>query len=271
MLRIGNAGIPDSTPKQRGIVAGTARAAEVGFGVMELEFVHSIYMTPDLARQVGEVAKKNNLALTLHAPFYINLNSLEPAKRHASMERILKSAKIGAMAGVKSVTFHAAYYMKQDKEEVYQTVKAALQKIQAELKRDNIKIQISPELTGKHTAFGDLDELLRLAKEIGTGFCIDFAHLHARSNGKFNSQRDFDKIFERVVKVLGKDALKELHMHVSGINYSEKGERNHLMLQNSDFNIKAFVSSLKAHKVGGYLICESPNPEADALYIQSLF
>ena len=84
MLRIGNAGIPDSTPT-KGIVAGTARAAEVGFGVMELEFVHSIYMTPDLAKRVGEVAKKAGLALTVHAPFYINLNSPEPAKRHASM------------------------------------------------------------------------------------------------------------------------------------------------------------------------------------------
>ena len=271
MLRIGNAGIPDSTPKQRGIVAGTARAAEVGFGVMELEFVHSIYMRPELAKQVGEIAKKTGLSLTVHAPFYINLNSPDPAKKHASMERILKSAKIGALAGAKSVTFHAAYYMKKDKEEVYQIVKEALVKIQKELKRNNIKIKISPELTGKHTAFGDLDELLRLAKEIGTGFCIDFAHLHARANGGFNSKKHFDDIFEKVAKVLGKDALKDLHMHVSGINYTAKGERNHLLLQNSDFNIKALVSSLKANKVGGYLICESPNPEADALYIQSLF
>lgn len=271
MLRIGTAGIPNSTPKQAGIVAGTAKAAELGFGVMELEFVHSIYMDAAKAKEVGRVAKKNNLALTVHAPFYINLNSPEAAKRHASMGRILKSAKLGSIAGAKSVTFHAAYYMKKDPKEVYKIVKQALVQIQDELKRNKMKIRVSPELTGKHSAFGDLDELLQLAKEIGTGFCIDFAHLHARSDGKFNSRKDFDQIFDRVVEVLGKSALKELHMHVSGINYSAKGERSHLMLRDSDFNIKSLVASLRANKVGGYLICESPNPEADALYIQSLF
>jgi len=269
MLRIGTAGIPHST-KKSGTVEGIQRVSELGLGAMEIEFVRGVYMKPELAKKAKKAAEKNDVVLTVHAPYYINFNSQEKDKIYASMARIVQSANIGALAGAKSVTFHPAYYMKKDPKEVYKIVKQALAQIQKELKRNNIKIKISPELTGKHTAFGDLDELLSLSKELGIGFCIDFAHLHARSNGKFNSKRDFDKIFKRITAVLGKKALNDLHMHVSGINYSEKGERNHMMLNDSDFNIKAFTDSLKSNKVGGVLICESPNPEKDALYIQKL-
>jgi deoxyribonuclease IV len=271
MLRVGTAGIPSSTIKA-GTVAGIERVAELGLNAMELEFVHGIYMKPELAREVAKVARKNDIALTLHAPFYINLNSLEKPKIHASIARIIKSAKIGELAGAKSVTFHAAYYMKKDPKEVYQTVKVALEKMVAELKQNKLKIKLSPETTGKHTAFGNLDELLSLASEIKqVGLCIDFAHLHARTMGKLNTNKEFDAILTKVEKVLGKKVLKDMHMHVSGIAYSDKGERNHLMLKDSDFKIKALVKSLKDFKVGGFLICESPDPQVDALYIQSLF
>jgi deoxyribonuclease IV len=270
MLYIGTAGIPRSAKKQ-GVVAGIRRAAELGFTAQEIEFVHGIYMKPALAKEVGKVAKELGITLTVHAPFYVNLNSQEPAKIHASMARIVASAKIGAIAGAKSVTFHPAYYMKKDPKEVYQIVKASLLKIKDELKRSNVDIKISPELTGKHSAFGDLYELLSLSKETGCGICIDFAHHHARLNGGLKTKKDFDTIFDKVVEVLGNRALKDLHMHVSGINYTSKGERNHLMLEDSDFPIKALVSSLKSHKVGGVLICESPNPEEDTQYLMSLF
>jgi deoxyribonuclease IV len=268
MLKIGTAGIPHSVS---GTVNGIKKVAELGLGAMELEFVRGVYMKPEQAKEVKKIAQKLGISLTVHAPYYINLNSQEPAKIHASIARIISSAKIGALAGAKSVTFHPAYYMKKDSKEVYSIVKASLLKIKQELKRAKVGIRISPELTGKHTVFGNLDELLSLSKEVGCSFCIDFAHHHARLNGGLKIKKDFDIIFEKVVKVLGKSALKDMHMHVSGINYTEKGERNHLMLKDSDFPISALVSSLKSYKIGGVLICESPNPSEDALYIKSLF
>jgi len=270
MLKIGTAGIPSSTGKG-GTVAGVKRAAELGLGAMEIEFVHGIYMKPELARNVRKAAEKNKITLTVHAPFYVNLNSSDAVKKNASMARIVKSAKLGALAGAKSVTFHPAYYTRKEPEEVYQTVKQALLKIKAEVKRSKVDIKISPETTGKHSAFGNLDELLRIAKELNIGLCVDFAHLHARTGGKLNSRKEFDEILKKVRKILGANALKNLHMHVSGINYTAKGERNHLMLKNSDFKIKALVESLKKFGVGGVLIVESPNPEQDALYVKSLF
>ncbi len=269
-ILIGTAGIPHST-KKSGTVEGIKRVAELGLTATEIEFVRGIYMTPELAKKVKETATKNKIALTVHAPYYINLNSPEEAKIKASVQRILKSAKIGNLAGATSVTFHPAYYMKKDPKEVYEIVKAQLIEMVAELKKENNPIRVSPETTGKVSQFGELKELLQLAKEIKqVWLCIDFAHLHARSNGKFNSKREFDAVFDTVKDYLGAPGLSNLHMHVSGINYGAKGEKNHLQLPNSDFNIKALIESMKENKISGILIAESPNPEKDALLIQEL-
>lgn len=269
-LLVGCAGIPDSTTKS-GIVEGIKRVRELGLDANEIEFVHSIYMTPELARNVNKTAKENKIALTLHAPYYINLNSDKKETIQASIKRILKSAYLGNLAGAQSLTFHPAYYMKKEPKEVYETVKAALIQITDELKKSKNPIRIAPETTGKPSQFGELKEILQLSKELKQVWpCIDFAHLHARSNGKFNSKKEFDHVLDTVKSYLGAAGLKDLHMHVSGINYGPKGEKNHLQLPDSDFKIRELLESLKENKVDGILIAESPNPERDALYIKEL-
>jgi len=118
---------------------------------------------------------------------------------------------------------------------VYQLIKAALVKITTDLRKAKIDIRLTPELTGKPSQFGSLDELLRLAKEIkGLGLCIDFSHLHARSGGRYNSYTEFSRVLKTVRESLGKDALHNLHIHISGIKYTAKGEREHLDLTDSD-------------------------------------
>ena len=101
--------------------------------------------------------------------------------------------------------------------------------------------------------------------------CIDFSHLHARSGGKNNSLEEFHENLSLVENKLGKKALNELHMHLSGIEYSDKGERKHLILKESDMNYKDLLQVLKDFKVKGWLICESPNLETDALILKKEF
>lgn len=258
-LLVGTAGIPEST-KKSGIVNGIKRCKELGLTANEIEFVRNIYMTPEVAKNV----KKEGLTLTVHAPYYINLNSAKEEVVKASIRRIVKSAKIGKIAGAKSVTFHAAYYGGKEPEEVYEIVKNALINITDEVKG----IRISPETAGKVSQFGSLIEILQLSKELKGVFpCIDFAHLHART-GKFNSKKEFDKIFDTIKDYLGN--LKNLHMHISGINYTSKGERNHLQLPKSDFKLNEWIKSLKENRVDGIIIAESPSPEKDALLIKRL-
>ena len=135
-----------------------------------------------------------------------------------------------------------------------------------------MKIWLRPETTGKGTQWGDLNETLKMAEEIeGVLPCIDFSHLHSRSVGGFNSYAEFKTQLQEVERVLGKTGLQNMHIHLSGINYGPKGERNHLNLKESDMNYKDLLKVLKEFKVKGALICESPNIEEDALLLKKTY
>jgi len=238
---------------------------------MEVEFVQGVRMSQKTALAVGEVAAKRNIILTAHAPYYINLNSPEPEKVHASRERILQTARVASAFGGNGITFHAAFYMKMSPERVYETVRKHLSEIAEQLDKEKISVWVRPEVMGKPTQFGTLNEVLRLSAEIeNVAPCIDFAHLHART-GNFNSYNEFSQVLDQVGEKLGQEGLHNMHLHVSGINYGDKGERNHLNLEDSDFHYVELLQSLKDHDACGVLICESPNLEEDAALLQRTY
>ena len=122
------------------------------------------------------------------------------------------------------------------------------------------------ETTGKKTQFGTIIELVSLCKEIEScRLCIDFSHVHARGNGSLKEYNDFAKILQYVMDELGRSTLDDMHIHMGGIRYNEKGERNHLPLLESDFNYKDCLKALKDFNVGGCIISEGPMVEKDAL------
>jgi deoxyribonuclease IV len=265
-LRFGTAGIPLSTVG--GTIEGVKRVRELGLESMELEFVHSINLNEEKAKEVQKVAKKNDVVLSAHGQYYINLNSNEKAKIEASKMRIYQAAVRAYQAGAFSLTFHAAFYMKTDPEKVYKVVKEGVEEVIEKLKDDGIKIWIRPETTGKSTQWGSLKEIVRLSEEVDQVLpCVDFAHLHARS-GKDNTYEEFKQNLALIENKLGKKALSDMHMHIAGIEYTEKGERRHLTLKNSDMNYKDLIKVFKEFKVKGSLISESPNIEEDALLLK---
>lgn len=270
-LRIGTAGVPIST-KPRSTQNGIQRVSELGLGCMEMAFVRGVQMKEPTALLVNEVANKADVHLTVHAPYYVNLNAKEKDKVTASAGRIIDAANIGWVAGAKSVTFHAAYYLGDDPKEVYNAVKKELLEIRQRLDDVGNHIHLRPETTGSPTQFGTVEEIVRLGSEIPGVFpCIDFSHLHARSNGAYNTYEEFSQVLELVRKELGQDALDQLHMHLSGIDYGPKGEKKHLILTESDMNYKAVLQAIIDFDVGGWLICESPNLEEDALLLQETY
>jgi deoxyribonuclease-4 len=269
-LHFGTAGIPKIS-KGRGVVAGLESVAKLGLEAMELEFVRGVYMSPETAKEVKRTARALNIYLTAHAPYWLNLNSLEPRIVRASMHRIVHAALIADAAGARSLAFHPAYYCGLSPREVYGTVKGRLQQLVEKLSSMGLTITLSPELTGRASQFGTLEEILRLCSEIPSlKPCIDFAHVHART-GHWNTYREFDEIFRLTRGYLGRTALNRMHMHVAGIDYGSKGETRHLSLKSSDFDFKALLKSLKRNRVGGVVICESPNPEKDALLLKRTY
>jgi deoxyribonuclease-4 len=270
-LLFGTGGVPVSA-QSRSTEAGIERIAELGLGCMEVEFVQGVRMSPEVALSVGELAAKKNVALTAHGPYFINLNAVEPQKVHMSKERILQTARVAALFGARSITFHAAFYLKNTPAETYATVKRHLQEVVNILRKEGNKVTISPEVMGKPSQFGTLEEILQLSSEIeGVAPCIDFSHWHART-GKANSYQEFSDILDQVEKKLGRRGLDNMHIHVSGIAYGKKGEIKHLMLPDSDLQYAHLLKALKGRKAKGVVICESvPYLEQDALLLQQTY
>jgi len=169
------------------------------------------------------------------------------------------------------VVFHAAYYLSDPPNRVYDMVKKQLQEVTSRLRIEGNRIWIRPETTGKVSQFGTLDELIKLSKEIeGVIPCVDFAHWHARA-GKFNSYPEFTATLEQIENKLGRASLDNMHIHAAGIAYGGKGEIKHLNMKESDFNYVDLVKALKDYKVKGLVISESPNLEEDALLLQETY
>lgn len=269
-LLFGTAGIPHSV-RARSTTGGIERLRELGLDCMEVEFVQGVKMGEAAARVVHQAARENGIRLSAHAPYYINLNAHEEDKLNASQGRLLQAARIGNLCGAESVVFHAGFYLKDPPEQAYQRIKSMLERAVAQLRQEGNHIVLRPELTGKFTQFGTVDELLSLSAGVeGVAPALDFSHLHARG-GECNSYAEFVDLLRRVEAGLGPQALKQVHIHLSGIEYTKAGERRHLDLKVSDMRYRELMRALKDLGVEGMLICESPNLEEDALLLKETY
>ena len=270
-LVFGTAGIPHSS-RALTTQAGIERSYELGLGCMEVEFVRGVNMSPESARDVGRLAAKRGLKLSAHAPYFINLNAKELEKMAASQERIIQTARIASLFGGNSIVFHAAFYLKDEPAKVYATVKKNLQQIVAKLRAEGNRVLIRPEVMGRDSQFGTLEEIVQLSLEVdGVAPTLDFAHWHART-GKANSYDSFIAVLKKIEGKLGRAALDNMHIHLSGINYNNKsGEIMHLNLKESDFAYTELLQALKEQNARGVVICESPNLEEDALHLQETY
>jgi len=264
-MRFGTAGVPNCS-RDRSTIGGILTIKEIGLNAMEVQFVRGVKMKLDVARKVDEVARELDVKLSVHAPYYINMNS-EGEKLKESIERLKRTVEVGCMFA-RDVVFHPGYYMKFSKDETYRRIRENLKDVvEFAYERD---VVLRPETMGKRTQFGDLEEIMTLCHDLGILPCIDFSHIHARY-GNYNSYDEFCKILEMVEDYLGGDALKIMHIHVSGIEYGLKGEKKHLNLDQSDFKYLELLRALKDFDVNGVLIVESPNLEDDARMLRDLW
>lgn len=269
-LLFGTGGTPHSS-RTNSTIDGIKRIAELGLGCMEVEFVQGVRMGEAGARLVAETAVSEGVKLSVHAPYFINLNAHEPEKIRASQDRLLQAARIGSICGAQSIVVHAAFYLGDSPEETYKNVKKYIAEVVHQLRREDNQAVIRPEITGKDSQFGTMEELLKLSAELeGVAPCIDFAHWHAR-NGEFNSYPEFVSILDQIKGHLGKAALDDMHIHISGISYGKKGEIKHLNLKDSDLQYVELLKALRDYNTKGLVICESPNLEEDALLLQESY
>ncbi len=269
-LRFGTAGIPLST-KGKGTVAGLARVKELGLAHLELEFVHGVKMGEPTAAEIKKTAQTLGLTLSVHGPYYINLNAIETDKRNASIERVYQSARVGAWCGADAITFHPAFLLGMNATAVAKNVEHALDEVLSRMKTEKITSRLKPETTGKPTQWGSLDDLLALhEREPALSPYIDFAHLHARDNGRFKTKNDVRRVFEQIEKNDSK-LLQDLNSHMSGIEYSAKGEKNHVPLDDpkNKFPWRSVIECMNEFDVTGTVVSETPDIEAGAALMKT--
>lgn len=271
MLQFAVAGVPLSTPKPGGTVEGLRHAAKLGITAMELEWVQRVPPNEDRMMLINATAKELGMTLTVHAPYYINLNSPDPATLAASKKRVLDALRMSEIAGVRSVCVHAAFNLGQPPEAVYENVRRAVDDIMSHKFKEFPSVNLGLETMGKPTQFGTLEEVLRISQEFDIYPVVDPAHMHARTNGLINTAKEWDEMLDMYESYLGKASLKNVHMHFSGIAYGPKGEKHHLPLLESDARWEDFLKVLRKRKVEGVCVCESPLLEEDTLLMQKTY
>jgi len=270
-LRFGTGGFPIMA-KGKSAESALETLRSLGLDALELEFVRGVRYNRERAEKAREVAEKLDIALTAHGPYYINLTAETEEKVSGAREMILDTARAAKIYGARSITFHSGTYRNFTPQKAFQHIQGQLEIVIKELRKESNRVQIRPELTGKSAQFGDFEELIELSRRVPGVFpCIDIAHYHARAGGKMNSYKEFCQMLSALEKGLGKQSLADLHIHISGIAYSDKGELHHLNLQESDFQYTDFLKALKDLNCQGILIVESPNLEEDALLLKKTY
>jgi deoxyribonuclease-4 len=268
--RFGTVGSPISTPKKPGGSLGAIqRIRELNLDAFELGWVQSVRVSEATCAEIKKAAIINDVHLSVHAPYFINLNA-NAEEWPKSRKRLMDSAIYGNLAGATDIIFHPGSYFGQPASDVLKISNERLGNCVDELKTLGIQVILRPETMGKSAMLGSFEDTLEMAKVIPQVLpCLDFAHLHARTgNGGMNTYDEWCRSLDKYGKTLGQDYLNKIHIHLSGIEYSIKGERNHLPIQESDLNLKDLFRALVKFQTKGRILCESPILEEDALYMQ---
>ncbi|MBU2612365.1 MAG: TIM barrel protein [Nanoarchaeota archaeon] len=228
------------------------RYHKIGLHACEIAFTYSVYIKEEDAKIIGKKARELGIQLSIHAPYFINLNSSEKEKQESSKKRILKCLEIGTFLDAKYVVFHPGFYGKDTKEKTYETIKNNILEIQKLRKKKKYTPRLAPETMGKVNVFGSIEEISQLVRDTECSACIDFAHILARSQGKYR--------FEETLNLF--NTLDELHIHFSGIVYGEKGEKMHKKTPLGEW--EKLINALPKNKTIS-IINESPDMVEDSI------
>lgn len=273
-LRFGTVGSPQTT-RESGTPAAIKHIRELGLEHLEIAWVQSVRVSAETCALIKATAQACDITLSIHAPYFINLNSQTAELMEKSDARLLAAARAGFLAGARDIVFHPGSYHSQPPEQVYERARQKLIEITGILREEGVAVNLRPETMGKSAMFGTLDEVVQLSREVpGVLPCIDWAHLHARTgDGSFNSYAEFADALSRVKAGLGEEGMGKLHFHMSGIAYGPKGEKEHLPLNEADLRYRELLQAFVDFKVGGTVGVEAPMPfhTADALTFQATY
>ena len=262
MIRFGPAGNSDSFYAQGYKASWQAPAWLRGMGLnaYEYSFGRGVQLKEDMAKKIAGFAKENDIAVSAHAPYFINLANPDPEKREASFRYITDSARLVTHLGGDRVVVHVGAVMKLEREEALKNCREGLK--EAYLRLDDLglsQVHLCPETMGRPSQIGDLRETLDFCLPDERLIpCIDFAHLHALEQGALNTEEDFAAVLDAIETALGKERAQTMHIHFSTIEFGPSGEKRHRTFAEEKYGPRfEHLAPLLKHR--GYaprIICE---------------
>lgn len=241
--------------------------AEEGLNAMEVQFVRGARMKGSTAEDIGEEAKKHGILLSIHAPYYINLNSEKEEIIEKSKERIMKSARLADKMNAWIITVHAGYYSGMSSREATEIIADNVVECAEKIEDEALNVKIGLEQMGKEKSWGTLDELETVVDRTSVAVpVLDFAHYHARYCGKLKTKEDFEDLLKRY------EAIHQgrLHSHFSSIEYGDKGEKKHLDMEEYQPDFRKLAPLLKEKDYDITVICETPELDRDSLKMKDI-
>jgi len=261
-IYLGPAGIPTTCAGDT--VEGIKTLAKLGLNAMEIQFTYGVYMDVANAKKVGLAAKENNVRLSIHAPYYINLCQKDKVKLARSKKNVIDAAKIAESIGAKVIVFHPGAYMGMPKEEAFERALTACEELSKQ-----VSVKLGLEVTGKQGQFGNFEEVLNLSKKVkGCVPVVDFAHVYARNAGSI----DYPFIFSELKKL----NLEFYHFHFSGIHFTKKAEgvgneSHHEPISVNKPPFEPLAREIMKTDKDVTIISESPILEQDSIIMKRVF
>ena len=267
MIKFGPAGNPDNF-YTRGFKSSTDMPKwlnEIGLNAYEYQCSKGVKITEKTARELGKNAKENNIALSVHSPYFISLSSVEKEKRDNSINYILSTLRAADYMGATRIVVHSGSCAKISRSDAMELAKDTIKRAVDAAKAENLDhIRICPETMGKINQLGTVDEVIELCKidEILMP-CIDFGHVNAREMGSLNVIEDFESICNKIQNELGEERGKNFHVHFTRIEFSAGGEKKHIVYDDDSFGpaFDPFAEVIAKKNLTPVIICESPGTQ----------
>jgi deoxyribonuclease-4 len=249
---------------------------KMGLDAFEYQCGRGVNIGAEKATELGKLAAEKNIKLSLHAPYYISMSSVDEGKRLNSINYILQSARAVNFMGGNRIVVHTGSCGKLDRAEA---LRLAIDTMKLSLKALDDEglghIHICPETMGKINQLGDLNEVMCLC-ELDERLipCIDFGHLNARTLGGVNTREAFELILNEIGNRLGEDRMRHFHSHFSKIEYTGGGEKKHLTFEDEVFgpNFEPLMDLIALKNLEPTFICESDGTQSeDALSMKNYY
>lgn len=238
----------------------------LGLSAYEYQCVRGVNISERTARALGERAAENGIALSIHAPYYINLSGEDPVLLAKSKNHLLKSMRAAHWMGATRVVFHPGS-VKGSREGALRRAQAVLGATLDEAAREGLEgVWVLPETLGRYSYLGLLDEVLELCRVAPNVVpCVDFGHVHAITGGLMTDREAYAAVLDRVEAAVGKDVLRTLHIHFSPVEFTEKGERRHRTLADAGFGpyFRPLAELMVERELTPTIICESNGTQSE--------